>query len=107
MVLVLLQTHELGAKRQRIRPRHSRVEPILCPVVICSGDVPLRQCVALIAMPALARLLILVGYRTITQADLVSVWKTGKMLAATFGRQCSPTRPSVAGRVSAYPSCFT
>jgi hypothetical protein len=36
-------------------------------------------------MPALAPLLILVGYPTITPADLVSVWKTGKMLAATLG----------------------
>lgn len=44
--------------------------------------------VGYIAMPALAGLLMLVGYRTVKPADLVSVWKTGNMqavvLAVTF-----------------------
>ena len=37
-----------------------------------------------IAMPGLAGLLMLVGYRTIKPADLVSVWRTGKVQAVVL-----------------------
>lgn len=44
--------------------------------------------VGLIAMPAIAGLLMVVGYRTVKPHDLVSVWKTGKtqqvVMAVTF-----------------------
>jgi SulP family sulfate permease len=40
--------------------------------------------VGYIAMPALAALLIVVGFRTIKVADVVTVWKTGKVQAAVM-----------------------
>jgi SulP family sulfate permease len=52
-------------------------------VVVILGDVVDR-----VAMPALAGLLMLIGYRTIKPADLQSVWRTGPVqkavLTATF-----------------------
>lgn len=52
-------------------------------VIVAFGEV-----VGRVAMPALAGLLILIGYRTIRPADLQSVWRTGPVqatvLAVTF-----------------------
>lgn len=56
---------------------------VMAVVIVALGDV-----VSLVAMPALAGLLMLIGYRTVKPADLRSVWKTGvvqrSVLTATF-----------------------
>jgi len=66
----------------------SRLALVLASVVMAVVIVGLAGPVGHIAMPALAGLLILVGYRTIKPADLQSVWKTGPVqkavLATTF-----------------------
>ncbi len=57
---------------------------VMAVVILLFGGV-----VGYVAMPALAGLLILVGYRTIKPADLWSVWRTGSVqkvvLVVTFG----------------------
>jgi SulP family sulfate permease len=57
---------------------------VMALVIVALGDL-----VADVAMPALAGLLMLIGYRTVKPADLQSVWKTGPVqkavLAVTFG----------------------
>ncbi|MCB1006561.1 MAG: SulP family inorganic anion transporter, partial [Acidimicrobiales bacterium] len=57
---------------------------VMALVIVAFGDV-----VGRVAMPALAGLLMLVGYRTVKPADLQSVWRTGPVqkavLATTFG----------------------
>ncbi len=45
---------------------------VMVVVIVAFGDA-----VAYVAMPALAGLLMLIGYRTVKPADLQSVWKTG------------------------------
>ncbi len=56
---------------------------VMAVVIVALGDV-----VSMVAMPALAGLLMLIGYRTVKPADLRSVWKTGAVqravLATTF-----------------------
>ncbi len=56
---------------------------VMAVVILAFGDV-----VDQVAMPALAGLLMLIGYRTIKPADLQSVWRTGPVqravLAVTF-----------------------
>jgi SulP family sulfate permease len=56
---------------------------VMAVVVVAFGEV-----VGNIAMPALAGLLMLIGYRTIKPADLLSVWRTGPVqkvvLVVTF-----------------------
>jgi len=56
---------------------------VMAIVIVAFGEV-----VGRVAMPALAGLLILIGYRTIKPADLHSVWRTGPVqrtvLAVTF-----------------------
>ena len=56
---------------------------VMALVILVFGDA-----VGEVAMPALAGLLMLIGYRTITPADLQSVWRTGvvqkAVLAVTF-----------------------
>lgn len=56
---------------------------VMALVVVAFGDV-----VAFVAMPALAGLLMLIGYRTVKPADLQSLWRTGPVqravLAVTF-----------------------
>jgi sulfate permease, SulP family len=67
----------------------SRLALILSSVVMAVVILLFGDTVSLIAMPALAGLLMLVGYRTIKPGNMVSVWKTGKMqavvLTVTFG----------------------
>lgn len=56
---------------------------VMAVVLVAFGEV-----VGVVAMPALAGLLILIGWRTIKPADLQSVWRTGpvqkSVLAVTF-----------------------
>ena len=57
---------------------------VMIIVIVAFGDIISR-----VAMPALAGLLMLIGYRTVTPADLQSVWRIGTVqktvLAVTFG----------------------
>ena len=66
----------------------SRQSLLIAGVVMAVVIVALGAVVAQVAMPALAGLLMLVGYRTISPADIASVWKTGPVqkavLSATF-----------------------
>jgi SulP family sulfate permease len=67
----------------------TRVSLLITGAVIALTIVLLGDLVAAVAMPALAGLLILIGYRTIKPWDLVSVWRTGPVQRAvmviTFG----------------------
>lgn len=62
---------------------------IICSIVMAVVILLFADVVASVAMPALAGLLMLVGYQTIKPGDLVSVWRSGRMqavvLAVTFG----------------------
>jgi sulfate permease, SulP family len=66
----------------------SRLALVIASAVMAVVILAFAGLVGHIAMPALAGLLILVGYRTIKPADLQSVWKTGMVqkvvLATTF-----------------------
>jgi SulP family sulfate permease len=66
----------------------SRLSLVLAGIVMAVSIVVFGDLVSNIAMPALAGLLILVGYRTIKPEDLVAVWRTGAVqqtvLSATF-----------------------
>jgi sulfate permease, SulP family len=60
----------------------SRMALMFASVVMAAVILALAGLVGYIAMPALAGLLMLVGYRTIKPADLQSVWKTGPVQKA-------------------------
>jgi sulfate permease, SulP family len=62
----------------------SRVALMIASVVMTAVIVAFAGPVGYIAMPALAGLLMLVGYRTIKPADLQSVWKTGAVQKAVL-----------------------
>jgi len=66
----------------------TRLAPMIASVVMAVVILAFAGLVAHIAMPALAGLLMLVGFRTIRTADLQSVWKTGAtqkaVLSVTF-----------------------
>lgn len=66
----------------------SRQANLIAGVVIGLVILIFGGAVGLIAMPAIAGLLMLVGYRTVKPHELVSVWKTGRsqavVLAVTF-----------------------
>jgi len=55
----------------------SRLALVIVAVVMAVVIVAFGSLVGNVAMPALAGLLMLIGYRTIKVADLASVWKTG------------------------------
>ncbi len=67
----------------------SRQSLLIAGVVMAVVIVAFGGAVGYVAMPALAGLLMLIGYRTIKPADLQSVWKTGWLqrivLVITFG----------------------
>ena len=67
----------------------SRQALIFAGIVMGLVIVAFGRVVGYVAMPALAGLLMLVGYRTIKPADLQSVWRTGPVqkavVAVTFG----------------------
>ena len=62
----------------------SRMSLMIASVVMAVVILAFAGLVGYIAMPALAGLLILVGYRTIKPADLQSVWKTGAVQKAVL-----------------------
>lgn len=53
---------------------------VMAVVIVAFGDE-----VGYVAMPALAGLLMLIGWRTVKPADLVSVWRTGTVQKAVLG----------------------
>ncbi len=53
---------------------------VMAAIILLFADV-----VGYIAMPALAGLLMTVGYRTVKPADIVAVWKTGMVQATVMG----------------------
>ncbi|MFC2153314.1 SulP family inorganic anion transporter [Actinomycetota bacterium] len=55
----------------------SKLALLIAGVVMAIAILVFSEAVGYISMPALAGLLMLVGYRTIKPADLVAVWKTG------------------------------
>ncbi|MEZ5205327.1 MAG: SulP family inorganic anion transporter [Acidimicrobiales bacterium] len=67
----------------------SRQALIFAGIVMGLVIVAFGRVVGYVAMPALAGLLMLIGYRTIKPADLQSVWRTGPVqkavVAVTFG----------------------
>jgi SulP family sulfate permease len=62
----------------------SRQALVIAGVVMAIAIVFLGQIISSIAMPALAGLLMLIGYRTIKPLDLQSVWKTGVVQKAVL-----------------------
>lgn len=62
----------------------SRMALLIAAVVMGIGILAFGSVVGYIAMPALAGLLMLVGYGTVKLADITSVWKTGKVQAAVM-----------------------
>jgi sulfate permease, SulP family len=62
----------------------SRLSLMIASVVMAVVILAFAGLVGHIAMPALAGLLILIGYRTIKPGDLVSVWKTGPVQKAVL-----------------------
>ena len=66
----------------------SRQALVIAGIVMAVVIVAFGGLIASVAMPALAGLLILIGYRTIKPDDLVSVWRTGlvqrAVLSVTF-----------------------
>ena len=62
----------------------SRMSLMIASVVMAVVIIAFAGLVGYIAMPALAGLLMLVGYRTIRPADLQSVWKTGAVQKAVL-----------------------
>ena len=62
----------------------SRQSLILAGIVMAIVVLTLGELACHIAMPALAGLLILIGYRTIKPADLVAVWRTGPVQQAVL-----------------------
>jgi sulfate permease, SulP family len=68
-------------KEAEARSRWSLVvaSAVMAVVILAFGEV-----VGQVAMPALAGLLMLIGYRTIKPADLQSVWRTGPVQATVL-----------------------
>ena len=62
----------------------SRQSLVIAGIVMAIVILTLGQLASNIAMPALAGLLILIGYRTIKPDDLVAVWKTGPVQKAVL-----------------------
>ena len=66
----------------------TRASLVISAIVIGITIVAFGGVVGRVAMPALAGLLLLIGYRTVKPADLLSVWRTGSLqkavLAVTF-----------------------
>ena len=67
---------EAGAK--------SRVALVIAGIVMAVVVLLFGSAVGYIAMPALAGLLMTVGYRTIKPGDIMAVWKTGNMQATVM-----------------------
>lgn len=68
---------EAGAK--------SKTAHLVAGVVMAISIIALGPAVGYVAMPALAGLLILVGYRTVKPHDIKAVWRTGRTQAVVMG----------------------
>jgi SulP family sulfate permease len=64
---------------------HSRFANLTAGMVIASAILLFGRYVGLIAMPALAGLLIVIGFRTLKPAQISMVWKTGLTQDAVMG----------------------
>lgn len=62
----------------------SRIALLIASVVMAIVVLVFGEAVGFIAMPALAGLLMTVGFRTIKPTDITSVWKTGRMQATVM-----------------------
>lgn len=62
----------------------SRTALLIASVVMAIVVLVFGEAVGFIAMPALAGLLMTVGFRTIKPTDITSVWKTGRMQATVM-----------------------
>lgn len=62
----------------------SRTALVIAGIVMAITILVFGQAVGYIAMPALAGLLMLVGYRTVKPDDIKAVWKTGRMRATVM-----------------------
>ncbi|MBL8775198.1 MAG: SulP family inorganic anion transporter [Acidimicrobiales bacterium] len=69
----------------KVAGARSRQSLLIASVVMAAVIVLFGDAVGDVAMPALAGLLILIGYRTIKPADLESVWRTGVVQKAVLG----------------------
>ncbi len=63
----------------------SRQANVIAGVVIAIVILVFGGAVGLVAMPAIAGLLMVVGYRTVKPHDLLSVWKTGRTQQVVMG----------------------
>ncbi len=63
----------------------SRLSLVIAALVMMATILALADIVGRVAMPALAGLLIVIGYRTIKPDDLRSVWKTGPLQKVVLG----------------------
>jgi SulP family sulfate permease len=63
----------------------SRLALLVAGIVMATVILLFGSVVGYIAMPALAGLLMTVGYRTVKPADIKAVWKTGGMQATVMG----------------------
>lgn len=74
-----------GSSLVKAAGAQSRQALLIAGVVIAIMVVAFGEVVGYIAMPALAGLLMIVGYRTVKPHQLVAVWKTGKTQAVVLG----------------------
>ncbi len=56
----------------------SRISLVIAALVMVGTILTLADLVGRVAMPSLAGLLMVIGYRTVEPADLRSVWRTGR-----------------------------
>ena len=68
-----------GTSLNKAAGARTRASLVFTGVVMAVIIVAFADLIGSVAMPALAGLLMLVGYRTITPADLASVWRTGRV----------------------------
>ena len=77
-----------GSMVNKAAGARTRASLVFAGVVMAVIIVAFADLIGSVAMPALAGLLMLVGYRTIKPADLASVWRTGRVqqvvLVTTF-----------------------
>ena len=69
----------------KVAGAQSRQSLLIASAVMAAVIVVFGDAVGDVAMPALAGLLILIGYRTVKPADLQSVWRTGAVQKAVLG----------------------
>jgi SulP family sulfate permease len=63
----------------------SRLAPMIAAAVMAIVTLAFGSAIGFLAMPALAGLLILVGFRTIKRADIAAVWQAGTVQRVVLG----------------------